>query len=54
MEDRYSGDRVDTDGSPDGTGYYLVSGEGAVLSHGGTRKDTEKVIITEEVIYTER
>jgi hypothetical protein len=48
VEDRYSGDRVDSDGSPDGTGYYQLHGEGAFLSHGGTRKDTEKVIITEK------
>ena len=54
VEDRYSGDRVDTDGSPDGTGNYQLHGEGAFLSHRWTRKDTEKVTITEKVIDTEK
>ena len=54
MEDRYSGDCVDSDSSTDGTGNYLVSGEGTFLSHRWTRKDTEKVIITVEVIDTEK
>ena len=54
MEDRYSGDRVDSDGSTDGTGNYLVSGEGTFLSHRWTRKDTEDVIDTEEVIFTKK
>ena len=54
VEDRYSGDCVDSDGSTDGTGYYQLHGEGTFLSHRWTRKDTEKVIITVEVIDTER
>jgi hypothetical protein len=47
VEDRYSGDCVDSDGSPDGTGNYLVHGKRAFLSHRWTRKNTEEVIITE-------
>ncbi len=60
MEDRHSGDCVDTDGSPDGTGYHLVSGEGTFLSHrflrlvGSKRQSRATQMITEEEIITER
>ena len=47
VEDRHSGDCVDSDGSTDGTGNDLVHGERTFLSHRWTRKDTEEVIITE-------